>query len=87
MIRLYFQPYSSGNLGSGTLTILDQDDNIYFNRTYIFQRSWDGGHPNWQSIRLNINTNTTQLKLRLLKNSGFNSQIKLIYGFGEIMLY
>ncbi|MDA9177022.1 hypothetical protein N9O11_02575, partial [Flavobacteriaceae bacterium] len=87
MIRLLYSPYSNDNAGNATFTIRDQDDNVYFSSTEAHQKSWDGGHHALRSVRLNITATTTQIKFRLLKNSGFSSQLSLSYYFGEIMLY
>jgi len=87
MIRLMFSPYSNDNEGSGTFSIRDNNDTVYFSQTYTFKRSWDGGHHNLYSVRLNITASTTQIKFRLLKNSGFSSTLSLSYYFGDIMLY
>ena len=87
MIRLLYSPYSNDNAGNATFTIRDQDDNVYFTSTEAHQKTWDGGHHALRSVRLNITASTTQIKFRLLKNSGFSSQLSLSYYFGEIMLY
>ena len=83
MIRLLFSIKSNDNIGNGTFSIRDNNDNVYFSKSYEARNDTE---PTY-SIRLNITDSTTQIKFRLLKNSGFASLLFVEYRFGEIMLY
>jgi hypothetical protein len=83
MIRLLFSIKSNDNIGNGTFSIRDNNDNVYFSESYEARNNTE---PTY-SIRLNITDSTTQIKFRLLKNSGFASLLFVEYRFGEIMLY
>ena len=83
MIRLLFTIKSNDNIGNGTFSIRDNNDNVYFSQSY---EARNNNEPTY-SIRLPITDSTTQIKFRLLKNSGFASVLFVEYRFGEIMLY